>query len=714
LVTTNTNYLQVPELWDDDADTLVYLFPRTSGKGPSFRVDSSVYSSSRMLTSLVHGKLYTASGSDSASEKRQASLEAKMQHMQFDFELDTPPHTPEPSIPDADSSTESKGSRALSDPLETGSNENHLYVPLKLSNDDALPHPSGRDDARFTAEDIQTLVSVRNLFAFMLGQSLVATEKRSDLFSIFMNIGEQLRRYEFTNLDGSTFGEVASASFDSYVDELNLADIRNSREKTIEAIVLGERMRSVVLYNEGFVHAVGKYEDVTRLRSPKFQLISPKTQNRMERASMDLGIRQKSVEDRLNDFEFPSIFSGIMASKMAEERKQVNFEAWKNSFIATRKHVLAYYKNAYGSWPPKASSKKNSLETSGLNRLVLNDIYRDFCQLYDLLVDRNNLTSRSADAAITDGPGSQDPTSHILRRVLDEYDRSVPPFQPPIPFDVPVFPTLAATRSEYGQGDAKKDAKLRGKKLKDDEINNILKASYNQDSLKRSPFLMAFYDLERKEGHHRTVEDLVSQRVGHWIFMYAVLQALPMLVVDAPNLRFFDGVEYFLAIPPRSGVPWARTDTSANAGGANRAWYGVQGGGGVVSLPNDIVEHGVEGIYRRSHCWNRATEWTAGNAILSAAVAAPSMNDPLPPPPGNMLDPNGSRPNSRSSNRQSTLITMGLERMPLPAGVAPVMPSERPSTPRNTMDPSKTFDSILGTGSASPADGKEKKKKGKK
>jgi len=82
----------------------------------------------------------------------------------------------------------------------------------------------------------------------------VATEKHSSIFDIFMKISDILQHYDFSNVDGSTYGEVAAMSFDNYINELHMADMKSSREKTIEAIVLGERMRSVMLYTEAFVH----------------------------------------------------------------------------------------------------------------------------------------------------------------------------------------------------------------------------------------------------------------------------------------------------------------------------------------------------------------------------------------------------------------------------------------------------------------------------
>ncbi|KAF2461922.1 hypothetical protein BDY21DRAFT_277319 [Lineolata rhizophorae] len=701
------NAQPVPELWDDNGDTKVYLYPRTSGKGPSFRVNSDIYASSAFLTELLYGRIYSSATVSNPGGKHQQQLEQGTQNLSLRVPS-TPPMTPENRPIDAESSNDSsKGSRDASDLAEPERREIDLFLPLKLSTDGAVHSPVSPSQPQFSANDLDTLLTVRNTFAFLVGGSLVATERRPTIFHIFMKIAELLDVWKFSNLDASTYGEAAASSFDTYVDELQLDNVSSSHEKTIEGIVLGERMKSVKLYNEAFVHGVGKYEELLKLDSPKFPLISAVTRSRMERASMDLHIRIKNIETRLLDFDFPSVFSGIMNSKTADERKVVRFEQWKSAFLATRKHFMSYYKHKYGSWPPKASSKKNDLETSGLNRLVLKDLYHDFSQLYDLLVDRKSLTTRTSEATIPDDDEVGDPIHRSLRRVENEYDHSSPPVQPPIPFDVPILPSLVGTRAGYG-ADPKKDAKARHKKLKSDEVNAVLMASHNQDAAIHSPCLDSFYEFERKSAHGRTVDELCEHRVGQWIFLYVVLQSLPMLVEDAPGVRWSRGVEYFLCEPPRSGIPWARDpDGSGAGGGVKRSWYGIAGSSGVVSLPSDIVEHGVEGVYRRSHAWRRAEQWSAHSEVLGAAV-----NEVFNMQAGPLLQPSDSRSSSPGraggtrSNRESVMM-LGLEALPLPAGVAPPGGASQ-SRPQSSGDPSKTFDAIIG--SAGLEGGKKKKK----
>ncbi|KAK4947501.1 hypothetical protein LTR66_014185, partial [Elasticomyces elasticus] len=684
---------RIPELWDENGNTFVYLAPRTSGKGPSFRIHTSVFASSAVLMKLAFGD---ANGirPATAGAQRQVSLEASMPNLSLNGPQ-TPPLTPRRNfsglLSGRVSSTSSHESRSMMDSFEELPRDLHLYLPIALATGSSAPASQGAAVQPGT-ENLETLVAVRNLFAFLVGQSLVATEKWSSMFAIFIGISELLRLFEFSNIDGSTYGEVASSSFDDYVEELGLADVRTSREKTVEGIVLGERMRSVLLYNEAFTHCVGKHDEVIKLNSAKFRLISPLTVNRLSRAALDLEKRVEGIRSRLEDFDFPSIFAGIMNSKTADERKSVRFAEWKDSFMTMRRFVIALYKHKYGSWPPKASSKKNDLETSGLNRLVLRDLYHDFSSLYDLLVDRQRFTSRTADGVLHDDETeAADPTARALWHVMSEYDRSSPPVKPPVPFDLPQIPSLATIRPGFGTGDAKKDAKARSKKLKDDDVANLLRSSCNHDVV-LSPFIEAFRDMERRSSRGSTIDQIVDARMGQWIFMYAVLQALPMLVVDAPALQHTKGVEYFLCEPPRSGVPWAKEDV-----GVKKGWYEVRGGGAVVSLPSDLVVHGVEGIYRRSHCWQMAEKWSAGHPEFTLPVdneyqrepalqqhesmqyidagqhAQPGAPAPTQLAPPITLNGSGLQPGSRQrspapsrrGNRESVML-LGLEALPLP------------------------------------------------
>lgn len=619
----------------------------------------------------------------------------------------------------SNSSTGSSASvRLVYDFQDEAVEERHLYMPLELETDLSVPN------SRLTSDDMELLVLYRNFFAFLVGGALVATQRQSTLYSIFLGISSILSRFDFSNLDGSTFGEVVSSSFTRYCDELRLADVRVSREKTIEAIVLGEKMKSWSLYNEGFVHGAGKLSHMKSLSSPKYAQVSAVTRNRLERAALDLDGRIRTIQTKLEDFEFPSMFAGIANSQMAVEAKMIRFKAWKTAFFNMRKHVIAHYRQRYGAWPPKAKSKKNNFEESGLNRLLLREVYRDFTDLYDMLADRTQLTNRTIDMAAPDDNydfnDTKESMTHAIRRVESEYDRSTPPVQPPIPFDTPLFPSLSTSFHRGHVTDPSRDAKERARRLRANEVNELLLGSYNRESMRATPFLEDFLRLERRSGHNSTIGEIVDTRCGQWIFMYAVLQSLPMVVVDARDVQFSEGVEYFLCIPPRGGRPWMKEDTSQS-----RSWYNVSSGGGLVSLPADTIDHSVEGIYRRSHCWTVAAQWATASEAMSPTTQV-SLGAALPPPPvvgGSriptqvnnpnfspaftpVLSANELLPNHTAQDRHSRSFSFGLEALPLPPGVAP--DGSRTARPVSMHDPSKTFDSILA--GVQPANQKKGKK----
>ena len=586
--------------------------------------------------------------------------------------------------------------------IDETNNEVHIYLSFRGNN--AVAGTS------MMLDDFEKVIDFRNLFAFLVGQILVGTAKRPSFFSIFLGVVESLQQYEFSNFDESNFGEIPTLNFINYTSDLRLRDVRSSREKTIEAIVLGERMKSWGLYNEGFVHGVGKWDDIVGLQSPSFSLISKVTHSRMEKASMDLHIRLKSMRGRLEKFSFPSLFTGVAAS--SAEAKHADFKSWRTSFAAMRKHTLDVYKTRYGSWPPRAKSKKNDFEESGLNRLLLHEVYQDFSDLYDMLVDRSSLTTRTTDMPSEHEVYSSDPRINVLRKLINEFDCSSPPVQPPIPFDIPLLPDLASTRHDFESLPAKKQAKERGKKLKNDEITKALMQSHNRDSVKVTPFIEGFMVFERASAHGKSIDEMVELRIGQWIFLYVVLQSLPLVVTDAPGLNWTQGVEYFLCEVPRGSPPWVREDNS-------RKVHYRAAGGSIVSLPPDVVDHGVEGIYRRSHAWRAAEKWTGREEIGPGfpprnSSLGPINRKQLPqnffdgatsgyPAPPNFNSDGVSFSRSSSTERQSPRgsVAYGLEALPLPQGF---VPGGFQNGPRSilTPDPTKSFDDILGTAGGVP------------
>ncbi|EPE04726.1 choriogenin Hminor [Ophiostoma piceae UAMH 11346] len=589
------NCEKVPELWDDNGGLYVYLSSPHSGNGASFKVQPSIIEQSRVLSSLAQIQMSspTSSRSRARSFGGRDSLTADDAHR-----INSPPTSP---------------------PL-LSSNESRLYLPVGCGAD-------GKPE-------LERLIALRNLFALLTGQPLVATHSYPTVYAVLLQVAELLHEFEFGFATGSdnSFGDAVDISTVFYVDQNGLSDVRFNREKTIEALVLGEQLRFWPLYNEAFCHAVGKYPALRDLKnSPLWAKISPNTLQRLERAHLDLMNRQHSVNTRLEQFDFPSLFAGVANSTSNIEYRNLRFKNWRASFSDMRAFVLRFYKTQFGSWPPKASSRRNPFSESGLNRLVLKTMYADLCSVYDLLANRNSLTTRAGEdgsAQPITGPSSTAtaplPTSEAsvlaLRQILSEFDQSSPPVLPPVPFDTPKLPTMASLSEKFTEMSPKDQARFQ-RNVHSADLQTIMTKSHNPDAERpyESPFLAAFEAFELREAkNHKTETELTEMRTGHWLFLYVVLQSMPMLVIDAPGLQYTEGVEYFLCEPPQGRAPWVE-----DAGEVRKAWFQTAGGAGpLVELSADVLLYSVEATYHRSHCWLAAKKWESERAVLSQPVAA--------------------------------------------------------------------------------------------
>ncbi|KAK0748108.1 hypothetical protein B0T21DRAFT_278451 [Apiosordaria backusii] len=585
---------KVPELWNENGNVLVYLHPKERGLGPSFRVHDYVFSSSLVLNELLVQEMMAS-----------ASMNSDFLGVDDAERRQRPGHQ-----------SRNSGGGLVAD--------GHLYLPLGNN-------------------EVDCLVAARNLFAFLTNQPLVGTPQHPTLFLALIQISEHLRQFQFTNYDGTSYGESVDASFDLLLDQFHIADVRHSREKTIEGLVLGEHMKSWNLYNEAFSHAVGKYESLLELKLPLYNSISVITRERLERAHLSLANRQANVQARLENFEYPSLFAGTASSTSNPDYRIVRFKEWRAAFSRMRTFVLGYYKDLFGSWPPKARSKKNHFTQSGLNRQCLKMLYSDLCALYDLLVDRQSITPRvidqdyyGADSKNSDSKEDKNKPSmelipaciSALRQMLSEFEKSSPPVLPPIPFDVPKIPSMTAIYEVYNDLPDKKKAKF-DKGLQPHELQLIMIKSRNLDTdTLPMPFLQAYKDFELKEAKGVHPHDLIDHRIGHWLFLYVTLQSLPMLVVDAPGLHYTEGVEYFLCEAPQGNPPWRAEDV----GEVRKMWYQTADQK-TVELSADVVLFSVEGVYMRSHCWLAGKEWEASNAAgENNGLAVPGLTGA--PPPG--------------------------------------------------------------------------------
>ncbi|OBT66716.1 hypothetical protein VE03_03862 [Pseudogymnoascus sp. 23342-1-I1] len=600
---------RVIELWDDGGDVNIYLFP--TGNKPSFKIPSRVLDASPMLMNLAFSQSPTSPTSPTSlssptltnpeptipENEVVTAPEEAMKRLDFNFDL--PQRRPSADL-SAYLSADGFAQGDLMPKPNQAPREGHLYFPLTRLTMSYDPKDTGSDTDR--------LLAARNLIAFLLHKPLVASTRFPSEMAVFLIISLQLADVDFFDERKGDFGYAAAGSFAFYKDIYNLQDVRGSLNKMLQAVILGEAMRSRELYREGFTHCVGTYGGRGIRTSKLFAMVSDGTKSKIEREAIDLENRQGSVRTRLQDFDFPHLFNGTAASKVTAESKTVRFTAWRSHFVAFRSFVLSYYKDLHGSWPPK-SGKRSGFTMSGLNRLVLNILYDDLSSLYDILVDREALTTRSLD--IEDVKGEDDMTQGqlellALRKIMSEHDRSSIPVTPPIPFDIPKLPTPATLDAGHPKRSIKDQVTAETRRLRPFEKLLVLAKAHNVSAGMQTPFLRKYAEFEDEQASGSSIRDLRDQRFGYWIFLYAVLQSLPPLVMDAQGTRFTGGVEYFLCKHPLGTLPW-------------------QDGRIMRDYPSDAAENTAEFIYTRSHCWVAGAEWLPQLQARAALEGGPVL-----------------------------------------------------------------------------------------
>lgn len=480
-------------------------------------------------------------------------------------------------------------------------------TPLKKSKKPQPKHTKA--DAEVS---LQRFIDARNLFAFLSGVYLVASRTKHLPFDIFAKLNAQLGLGDSEN--DSHRAQSVQMYLDMYIDGLQLDDIRNDDGAIVETLIMGEKWRSQRLYREAFIHAAGRWGQISS--HPGIALVSSTTKNRLERATHDLvNIRLVNIHDRITDFEFPSVWVG--------EGRYAEYKSWRNGYDRMRALVNQHVRHVFGSWPPRPGKHGKGggfSETGGLNRVVLRRLYDDLCCVYDLAVDREWLHGERIHFQGTQGGSDSDQSDEnknqnerhrvVLRKIMGEFDKCSVPVQPEMPFDLPRLP--------YRSPPAIKKRKMgifskSNKKVREGEINELLKNSYNQDSYEQhaeNALVKTYIAMEREFGISKPIEELIGARRGAWVFVYCVLQTLVMGVVDGGGLRYGDGCEYFLCENVKGIPPWEK--------GTNRRqtrMSGVWTGGGLMSAMNSAANLGInpddeiEMTYRASHCWQVAEAW---------------------------------------------------------------------------------------------------------
>ncbi|KAL2885325.1 choriogenin Hminor [Ceratocystis lukuohia] len=639
----------VPELWNESGNVLVHLSPKADGRGPSFKVPATVIASSRILRESV----------SELSLGQNSHLRGRSFYGRNNLAVNDAVMAPSPIL---DNQTEYA-----------------LYIPGP---------PSTQSDS--TRSPVERLVAVRNMFGMLTGQPLVGTKAHPTPAAALFQVATMLEEFGYRSISGESFGEEVDVAFGLCIRSLDLTNLSSSRSGTVEALLLGEKMRSRELYDAAFAHFVGRYDTIQEIKSPLYNSLYPATREALDRAHLDLMKRLDTLNERLSTFSFPSVFAGVANSTSLEEFVTVDYRTWRMSFTRMRSLVLNHYKNKFGNWPPKASSKKNEFTKSGLNRLVLKTLYRDMCAIYDLIVDHKSLTTRVMDGTQTESSAEDPPTIKALRMLLSEYDSSSLPVVPPIPYDTPKLPSFVSVDESYESKSEKEKIRFH-KNLKENEIILVMEKSYDYITPSTYPdcgLLAEFKSMELREARGKTEAEIQHQRIGHWIFMYCVIQSLPWVVVDSLAVGSTEGIEYFLCQPATGNAPWVVDHPKVR-----KQWY-ITGEGHTVELSADAVMFSTEAVYLRSHCWKMAEQWeregleeqdaiAGGGDALGSNITPPGSIHTESAAPSPVLRPRSMLGSPRVPSSHRSSIAIGLEPISLDDLPEHMMRSSRLSMAHN-------------------------------
>lgn len=158
---------RVPELWNESGNVLVYLHPKSSGKGPSFKVMSFVTDYSLFFQDLIETELNPPAG---AGRTRSTSFNGR-------YSL---------SVADADRIAERGAESPPSPPLSENAGELKLYLASDLSAVGQLQPGDG------SQPDVDRLIAFRNMFALLTGQPLVGSKSQPTIFAVLLRVSALL------------------------------------------------------------------------------------------------------------------------------------------------------------------------------------------------------------------------------------------------------------------------------------------------------------------------------------------------------------------------------------------------------------------------------------------------------------------------------------------------------------------------------------------
>ncbi|KAL7268276.1 hypothetical protein RUND412_009109 [Rhizina undulata] len=607
------------ELWFPDGDTLIYLADRPApprnpqglykppAPQPSFRVRSSVLRATE--SPFLIATLEESSRDQPPSSQAFHADPISPTSMDFEYlqRSRTRDHPVSPTSMDSEYLQRPR-TRDHQPPhtLSTGDGEEgiqyRLYFPAPMG-----AHKTATLRHHLTTRNFFAILFDRCLVGITLGQALLDLVERTDLYLTPTTLSYDYVDRGLSEIE-SPYGAFIGSPRDNdpkiwnlstqrfimeYLRRREFDDVRNWPEGAAGLVVWAERAATSsaylgggnlgmggieALWREGFVHCTGMLSKLEG--GGEWREISPITKALIDRASLEIQVRVANSDQRLSSFGFadmwPVTSAGVPPARFAFDKFQ--------------KFLIRHYHDRFGAWPPQTTDGR-------LSRMVYVQLQNDFAALYDYLVDRDASWSppnlqRGQNTPRIFKPGNQIfradddnlPFTDILIAFDDRHN------YPHIPHPFPLVPEAVAARRIqappatstrfFHPASARRDSAAAAS-AQEKAAALSLSESTNIESLlltSTSNLLVdAFARYEKTQQHEIDPHDA---RKGRWILIYGIIQTLATVAVDAPGVRWKEGVDYFLCAKLRGTPPWRGGD-----------------------------DFGEERCQFRSHCWTVPRTW---------------------------------------------------------------------------------------------------------
>ncbi|KAH8698100.1 hypothetical protein GQ44DRAFT_779257 [Phaeosphaeriaceae sp. PMI808] len=419
-------------------------------------------------------------------------------------------------------------------------------------------------------------VAIRNFVALLHGKPIVG----ADLFDMINTLQLQIEAmYSFDDdPSGMTPRERSIQMITNYLGQHGIDDVRKSIKSAMCLLAWSEQenVRWRQGYLENFVHLAGvmipELEEVS-----EFKRLSVVTRRNLGIATKTLQLHVIEAEEKLATFDFSDFWE--------DSTRLVNNPVFQ-SYQAFRTFLVKHYTRNYGAWPP-ANDK------TWLNRKIVLALQEDFGSLYDYLVDRDvlwnpreerstrkwEMAHRKNESFKADVPELG--VTDLLVRFDAKFNYShIPHPYPLLPREIPkaakekekksIFSSLKKDKNKDTAKDAKAHLQL---SILFSDATNIEKLDVNFNG---SALIDKFEQFEMTTDLKQATPR--EARLGRWVLLYGILQALSTLSVDVQGLKHTDGVRYFLCTDLKRCPEWVSNgQTEYLEASQQRSWCWQRG-----------------------------------------------------------------------------------------------------------------------------------------